>query len=598
MRLRSLPLLLALVLVASCSLINKPDEVRPGPGAGGEGASNPVSTSTGVVGCTGDPECASLDEPCKKGVCDTAGHVCVAQNIPAGAACGNMGTVDCNAPDTCDDAGACQPNAAPDGAFCGDCPAGPGKCKLCEAGACQDCAVRATTKTFRTPRSLAGWSLTGGWGVYEQTPPSYDAVPTPYVFSYPVLGTDGNRVRPYPGSEVEQSSATSPPTTIPSQLTFLSWSYDEGSHYDQKSIAISVDNGASYTTVAICTTFLDYPFCHEPDGTGTDVWTPVTVDLSAYPQLVGHVGLVKLSYQTLDAATGVEKGWYVDQLDFATDCACGGNADCAVLNGDCAMGACDATNSECKLIPQALGGGCGENVNSVCSAPDTCDAYGFCNPNDLDRDGTVCDSCTDGSGRCTVCVAGTCNNCPALQDLEGALDTSQWVFTGGWNIYYCGPTLGGPGCNGWGTHDLVVGVDGTKVSPYWNGDGTPVPTMRESGTFTTPTGPIPAQLTFDSWNQDRGGMSGRDTKRIRVSVDGGASWTVLVDCQGLNNTLPFCTQNLNRALDDWDSVSIDTGAAAGMNGIFEFAYDSQDSDNGSEIGWYLDNLDIMRCGGN
>lgn len=604
LRFRDLPLFVGLALVAGCSLINKPDDVRPGPSTGGSGGSVPAATSSGEIGCMGDPDCASLDAACKKGVCDLSNHVCSAQNLAADTPCGDATASDCNAPDTCDADGNCQVHAAPDGTFCGDCAAGAGSCSLCTAGACNDCTDRATFKTFRNNFSAAGWTFTGGWGVYEQTPPAVSgAAPAIVAFPYPVLGTDGNRVRPYPGSEIEQSAALSPPTLIPAQLTFTSWSYDEGSHYDQKTIAVSVDNGASFTTVASCVDFTTYPFCHEIDGSGTDTWTPITIDLSPYPDLVGHVGLVRFSYNNIDTCCGEEKGWYIDQLNFATDCACTGNQDCTVFDGTCASGACD-TNHECTLTPKTIGASCGDVTDATCSAPDTCDVHGFCATNDLERDGTDCESCADGAGNCTICVAGICNNCPDLQTFDGAFDTSNWQFTGGWNLYSAPPPLSNGAYLPFGTHGYVLGVDGVKVSPYWfenpvgSGFYSQQPTMREMSTFKTPIIPVPAQLTFDSWNQDRGGMSGRDTKRIRVSVDGGTTWTVLVDCQGANNTLPFCTQVMSRPLDAWDTISIDTGAAAGMPGMFEFSYDSLDAGNGFELGWYIDNINIMRCGGN
>jgi hypothetical protein len=77
----------------------------------------------------------------------------------------------------------------------------------------------------------------------------------------------------------------------------------------------------------------------------------------------------------------------------------------------------------------------------------------------------------------------------------------------------------------------------------------------------------------------------------------GTTWKTLVDCQGANNTLPFCTQVMSRNPDAWDDISIDTGALAGQTAIVEFSYDSLDSGNGFEQGWYIDNLNIVRCGG-
>jgi hypothetical protein len=108
-------------------------------------------------------------------------------------------------------------------------------------------------------------------------------------------------------------------------------------------------------------------------------------------------------------------------------------------------------------------------------------------------------------------------------------------------------------------------------------------------------------LTFKSWHQDRGGndtFTPRDTKRISVSTDGGANWTEIVNCNGID-TIPFCVPspaNQNRSLTAWDDIAIPIPAnLAGETGIFEFAYDTVDSGQGWERGWYIDDLNINRC---
>ncbi len=587
---RHLPWGFAILLVAGCSLLNKPDDIKPA-GGGGAGGS---TTNAGGAGaqCKNDEGCASLTVGCQKGICDTATGTCKSENVPAGTACGDAKTSDCDAADTCDASGSCVTNLVANGTYCADCPAGPGKCTLCQAGQCGDCGGRATEKTFRSPFSTAGWKFTGGWGLYEQTPPSSQPA---VVFPRPVVGTDGNRAHPYPGQEVEQSSATTPPGVIPPVLQFLSWNYDEGGPYDQKTISISIDGGASFTTVAVCLDTTTYPFCTPFAGT----WSPISVDLAAvgHPELIGQVGVVRFAYNTNDGCCAQEQGWYIDQLNFATDCACHTDPECSSISGTCGDGTCDLLFNECFLASKNLGGACGDATNATCSGPDTCDSNGLCNINYEPKEGLTCDSCTDGVGECLACGGGTCLSCPPLQTFE-TLSPTGWTFTGGWGVYSTPPAQQPPPAMQYvpfGMHGNVLGVDGTPAPPYWM-NGSHIVAVETSYVRSPPT-LIPAQIKFQSWNVDRGGQSGRDEKRIRVSTDMGTTWKTLVDCQGANNTLPFCTQVTTRNPDAWDDISIDTGALAGQTAIVEFSYDSLDTGNGFEQGWYIDNLNIVRCGG-
>ncbi|UCE60822.1 MAG: hypothetical protein JSU63_03550 [Phycisphaerales bacterium] len=66
--------------------------------------------------CTTDTECDD-GNPCTSNVCDV--NVCEYPPIP-GTACGNPSSTACTDPDTCDAAGACQPNHASDGTPCDD----------------------------------------------------------------------------------------------------------------------------------------------------------------------------------------------------------------------------------------------------------------------------------------------------------------------------------------------------------------------------------------------------------------------------------------------------------------------------------------------
>jgi hypothetical protein len=127
------------------------------------------------------------------------------------------------------------------------------------------------------------------------------------------------------------------------------------------------------------------------------------------------------------------------------------------------------------------------------------------------------------------------------------------------------------------------GTDGNRQAPYPGGE-------TEYSRITTVADVVPGPLTFSSWNVDEG--SGVDNKIIEVSVDGGASWNVLVDCgAGIGGAPGFCTyRNDGRAGDDWDAVVIDTGAFAGQVGQLRFTYNTLDACCSFERGWFIDNL--------
>ncbi|MFO0614439.1 MAG: hypothetical protein U0414_17780 [Polyangiaceae bacterium] len=599
---RALPFFLV-IAAAGCSLVNALDDIVPG--TGGSTSSTVSSTSTGPE-CTTNDQCASLTGDCKVGTCNAVGK-CEAMIQPAGTPCGSATATDCDAADTCDMAGVCQPNTAAEGSYCDDCPLGPGQCSLCTAAKCNDCPTRATVKTFNSVHAIEGWSVTGGWGLYTQTPTSAGAgVGAPPVpFAQQVFGTDGNRVHPYPGNEHEISSATTPPTVLPAVLQFMSWNWDEGGIYDQKTIAVSINNGMSFKTVAICPNQPPYPyvFCQGKFGDPTtETFQPVAIDLNvAYPEAVGKVGLVRFSYDTGDAAQSYEKGWYIDQLNFATDCACTADPECAFENGACADATCDLATSRCVLTPKNVGGACGDFTDKTCSAPDSCDSRGLCDPHDDERDNTICDACSDGSGLCDSCGGGICLNCPPLQTFEQAYTFTKWTLAGGWGYYSQPAPLNSPSVGGNPDFaDTVFGNDGVRTKDYWPfnpASGTYVyePNTIEDSAATTPSVVLPDIIKFDSWHVDRGGVAGRDVKRISVTV--GGNTTVLVDCNGgALHTLPFCQPVMSRAIDAWDAIEIPTGALAGMVGVVEFKYESADTGFNWEQGWYIDNINLARCG--
>ncbi len=77
----------------------------------GLGACDPNHVTDGT-GCTDDGnDCR--DDICLTGECSHPPH-------PSGTACGDQGDTECDNPDTCDGAGACEPNYEPLGLACGD----------------------------------------------------------------------------------------------------------------------------------------------------------------------------------------------------------------------------------------------------------------------------------------------------------------------------------------------------------------------------------------------------------------------------------------------------------------------------------------------
>lgn len=105
---------------------------------------------------------------------------------------------------------------------------------------------------------------------------------------------------------------------------------------------------------------------------------------------------------------------------------------------------------------------------------------------------------------------------------------------------------------------------------------------------------VPAQITFSSWNVDEG--SGFDNKIIELSVDGGVTWTVLVDCPaGIGVPQPFCnSRDATRLGTDWDNIVLDTAAFVGQVGQLRFTYNTGDGCCSFERGWFIDNLSFAQ----
>lgn len=554
---------------------------------------DPTDTTTGPLPeCTEDVDCEDMAPgECFEAVCGGDG-MCVVQPLREGTACGDASEGECTGADACDARGNCVTHDAPDGSACRDCPLG--VC-ACAAGSCGDCAAFAPENNFITPRSIEGWELTGGWGLHREAPQNFSTGPA--VFGNQVLGTDGNRVAPYPGTENESSHARSGPLVLPATLEFLSWNVDEGSGVDTKQVRVSIDGGASFTTLVDCTANpASQPFCQfRDDSRAPNDWDMISIPVPA--PMVGQVGLVEFGYNTQDTCCGFEKGWYIDAIRFATECACVDDGSCAGLGGECGAAVCGASG-ECELDAVAAGTACGDAAQAECNAADACDGAGYCASNEATTGLTSCEDCPAGPGSCNACQAGACVNCiaqPATNDFSpGASAFAGWVVEdlsgngADWRTYSAAPQnlLGG---------SVPVplsfapsfGTDGNRQTPYPGSE-------TEHSRITTTPDVVPASLTFSSWHVDEGG-GGIDNKIIEVSVDGGASWNVLVNCSGMPGGQPFCVfRNDGRLGNDWDNIVINTGAFAGQVGQLRFTYNTGDSCCDFERGWFIDNLNFAQ----
>jgi len=538
--------------------------------------------------CDDDADCADMAEgECQEGVCTPEG-TCAVEFVAAGTPCGDDGQTECSAADSCDGRGQCSANDAVDGTACTECDLG---ICTCTAGACGDCPAFAPQNNFITARSIDGWTLTGGWALYREAPQSLNA--GPIVFGGQVFGTDGNRSMPYPGGEIESSTARSGPMILPATLDFQSWNVDEGGgSYDNKFVRVSNDGGTTFITLADCQANpAAQPFCQQRDETrAPDDWD--SISLPVPPELVGDVGIVEFAYATGDDCCQFERGWFIDVTNFATECACASDEGCGGLGSDCGAAVCGGSG-ECELDAVAAGTDCGDATANECNAPDACDGLGYCAPNQATTGLTDCSDCAAGAGACNACQEGVCVDCVGLAPTNdfgpGEAAFAGWVIEdlsgngADWRLYGAAP------------QSQVAGSTPTNLSfaPSFGTDGnrqTPYPGLElEHSRITTTPDTVPPQITFSSWHVDEGST---DNKIIELSVDGGASWTTLVNCAlGVGTPRPFCNfRNDPRAGTEWDEIVIDTAAFAGQVGQLRFTYNTNDACCNTERGWFIDNL--------
>ena len=546
---------------------------------GGTDETTAGEESTGPGGCVSDDECMPVSGACWVGLCLEDGS-CSEQWAPPGTPCGDPNDDECTAPDTC--AGSvCVSNDVDDGLSCTDCPSG--QC-ACAAGACGDCPAFAVTNSFNTARSVAGWTFTGSWGLKRQTPQSQLELPS--RFPGQVIGSDGNRVAPFPGAETEVSYARTPPVVLPATLGFLSWHIDEGGGTtDNKTVRVSTDGGMSWDTLADCAVDPSYVFCEYRDTGNPAVWYPALIPVP--PALQGQVAIVEFGYDTGDSCCDFEKGWYIDSLNFATECACGADSDCDAYSDTCGTGICQL-NGECGLDPMPDDTACGDPFDNDCNGADLCDGVGYCDDNEAANGLSLCGDCP--SGACSFCDGDQCLDCLSYTDFG---DFSDPAGVATWQV------ISITGTPDWGLYDEappnedlgslpipfpnapVYGTDGNRNPPYPGEE-------EEHSQVITNMVAVPAEISFMSWNVDEGDFF--DTKRIDISVNGGMTWNNLVDC-AVAPTQPFCNfVDEGRAANDWDLVVLDTSMWMGQPGQLRFSYDTGDSCCTFERGWYIDDL--------
>ncbi|MEX1362017.1 MAG: DUF4215 domain-containing protein [Nannocystaceae bacterium] len=203
------------------------------------------------------------------------------------------------------------------------------------------------------------------------------------------------------------------------------------------------------------------------------------------------------------------------------------------------------------------------------------------------------EECDDGD---TNDANGCTQSCQCRLAFDDPTDIDGWQLGGSWTIHDNAP-LSDSAEVMFPTQGSAFGTDGNRASPYPGAEA-------EESSAITPDFTVPPALRFRSWHLDEGGSVPlpsdglvRDTKRISISIDNGATWNALVDCAaGPNGDLPFCElRDGPRSGADWDDIELDTSAYAGESGRLRFEYDTHDSCCSFEKGWFIDDLDAVDC---
>ncbi len=185
-----------------------------------------------------------------------------------------------------------------------------------------ECVSECTMLTFDDAGATDGYAMTGDWGLYTETPPSYTFDAVNFGQHGNVLGTDGNRVDGTQlGYEDEDSEVRTTAITFGQTLEFESWHVDEGGgYYDRKTVEISIDGGQNWLQLSNCHDDpSSQPYCEflYIQRAGDD-WDHITLDIPELYQ--GQTGLLRFTYDTLDACCSFEQGWFIDNIQTGMGC--------------------------------------------------------------------------------------------------------------------------------------------------------------------------------------------------------------------------------------------------------------------------------------
>ncbi len=260
----------------------------------------------------GNPkDCSQLDAGCEIGVCDPPTGICLTENAPAGASCGN-GVTECQE-GFCDGNGICKAEPSAMGLACNDhdaCTATEG----CSLGVCDNgtpvpgCTIYLSEGFEVCPN---GWTFGGDWecGDPENVGPpaaknGWHTIATNIGGVYSVNQTYDTAVADSPS--ISLAGATSP------VLSFWAWEWTEGGSFDGYNLKISTNGGADYSLVTTVTPAYNLTVGSQPAWGGnhaSEGWRNYQVDLSAY---AGQTVKLRFAFRS-DSAT-VHPGVYIDDI--------------------------------------------------------------------------------------------------------------------------------------------------------------------------------------------------------------------------------------------------------------------------------------------
>ncbi len=470
--------------------------------------------------CVGgvEKDCSAINAGCEVGECQALTGICAPTTAPEGTSCED-GIAVCQIGE-CDASGNCKSFAAANGSVCNDHDA----CTqddVCSSGACAEgSAVAGCTLYYKQGFEVcpSGWTFGGDW---ECGSPTFG--PTAPHSGSGVIATVLDGVY-----SVNQSYTTtvadSPPidltTATSPKLSFWAWTHTEGGSFDGWNVKVSTNGGTSFTTVSTVTPAYPLTVGGQPAFGGDhsdDGWQNYQVDLSAY---AGQTVILRFAFRS-DGAS-VYPGVYIDDLFVAEPLQ---NPLYITTTSPLA----DLYSGQPYSVPIARNGGTPAAVWSIVPGG-TNDAW------------LSIDSATGVlSGTPTPQQAGPVSVTVRVEEpgLPTNYDEKTFTFNVDYASYYTSFEGGCPA--GWtlaGTN-WQCGVP-SAVGPATAFNGTQCIATRIAGNYTnnqtytgsTATSPeidlsgSPApKVTFRMWIDTEG--STRDGVNLKVSTDGGATYTVL-----------------------------------------------------------------------